>query len=176
MSYDVAGSREFQRRLKLQALAGVHLRNFFSEYGKLIVTDAKKIAPKFEGNLRGSLTFRHLPNTAGIPTGIEVFSRSPYALYVHGFYDKKFNMKQPWSRSKPHYPPISALQKWSEAKGLNPYLVQQAIGRKGTPIIPFFKIAIKQNEAERKLLLSKTGIKIEAQWRAGRRGTFGTKI
>ena len=176
MSFEVGGARELQRRLKLQALAGVHLRNFFSNYGKLIVTDAKKTAPRFEGKLRGSLTMRHLPSASGIPVGIELFSRSPYALYVHGFYDQKFNMKEPWSRSKPHYPPISALQQWADAKGINVYAVQSAIGRKGTPIIPFFKIAIKNNEAEKKLLLQKTGIKIEAQWRAGRRGSFGKKI
>jgi len=176
MSYDVLGAGELKRRLKLQALAGVHLRNFFAEYGKLIVTDAKKTAPRFEGNLRGSLTYKHLPTASGIPTGIELFSRSPYALYVHGYYDQKFNMKEPWSRTKPHYPPIKALQKWADAKGINVYAVQHAIGQRGTPIIPFFKIAIKNNEAQRKLLLSKTGIKIEAQWRAGRRGTLGTKI
>ena len=169
MSFSTGGFNRFEQRLKLQALAGVALGNFFSAYGQAVVTEAKQIAPRFEGKLRGSLTFKHAGiDATGIPIGIDVYSRSSYALYVHGFYDQKFNLKEPWSRSKPHYPPIKAITKWSKAKGLNPYAVQQAIGTKGTPLIPFFKIAINNNEAQRKLLLKKTGVQIEAKWTAGR--------
>lgn len=169
MSFSTGGFNNFNQRIQLHAVAGVALRNFFSAYGQAIVTDAKKIAPRFEGKLRGSLTFKHAGvDVTGIPIGIDVYSRSPYALYVHGFYDQKFKLKEPWSRSKPHYPPIKAITKWSRAKGLNPYAVQHAIGQRGTPIIPFFKIAINNNEAQRKLLLKKTGVQIQAKWTAGR--------
>jgi hypothetical protein len=169
MSFSTGGFNRFEQRLKLNSLAGVALRNFFSQYGQAVVTEAKTIAPRFEGNLRGSLTFKHAGiDATGIPIGIDVFSRSKYALYVHGFYDQKFKMKEPWSRSKPHYPPIKSIEKWSRAKGISPYAVQQAIGRKGTPIIPFFKIAIKNNEALKNVLLKKTGVQIQAKWTAGR--------
>lgn len=162
------GARALQKRLEFGALAGVPLRNFFSRYGQVVVTKAKKTAPRFKGNLRGSLTFQHVKGVGNIPLGIDVFSRSPYALYVHGFYDMRVRMSKPWTRSKPHYPPISALEEWSRAKGLNPYAVQHAIGTKGTPLIPFFKIAIKESETEKQLLLRSTGLKIEATWKAGR--------
>ena len=145
MSFKVSGADELNKRLRLNALGGTALRNFFSAYGQTVVTNSKKVAPRYKGNLRGSLTFKRVDGIGGLPVGIDVFSRSPYALYVHGFYDMRVNMKQPWSRSKPHYPPIKAIEGWSKDKGLNPYVVQQAIGQKGTPLIPFFKIGIKNS-------------------------------
>ena len=98
----------------------------------------------------------------------EVFSRSPYALFVHGFFDMKTRLNPPYTRSKPHFPPIKALEEWSKAKGISPYVVQQAIGKKGTPLVPFFKIGIKKSEPDRKLLLAKAGLQITATWNAGR--------
>lgn len=167
MANYVSGANQFKKRMELNALAGVALRNFFSMYGQTITVKAKKTAPRWRGNLRGSLTFDHV-NQAGFPQGIDLYSRSPYALYVHGYYDQRVNLKEPWSRSKPHYPPIKALRQWADDKGISPYVVQQAIGRKGTPLIPFFKIAIKDSEAEKKALLAGTAIAIETKWKVGR--------
>ena len=48
--------------------------------------------------------------------------------------------------------PIKALKPWAEAKGLNPYAVQQSIGKKGTPLVPFFLIAMKETKQQLKLL------------------------
>lgn len=168
MSFSVSGGNQLNKRLRLNALGGTALRNFFGAYGQVVVTKSKKEAPRFEGNLRGSLTFKRVDGVGGLPVGIDVFSRSPYALYVHGFYDMKVKMRKPWSRSKPHYPPISAIKGWSEAKGISPYAVQHAIGQRGTPLIPFFKIGIKNSESERKVLLAKAGLSITATWNAGR--------
>ena len=169
MQFQFQGGRQLAKRLELNALAGVALRNFFSRYGQLIVTTAKQEAPRFSGDLRGSLTFRQVQGLGGLPEGIDVFSRSNYALYVHGFYDENFKLKKPWSRTKPHFPPTKAIKPWADAKGIPVFLVQKAIAEKGTPIIPFFKIAIKKNEAEKRALLAGTGLKIEAQWNASRR-------
>jgi hypothetical protein len=159
MSFTVQGGDEIAKRMNLNKLGAVPLRNFFSAYGQVVVTKSKKETPRFKGNLRGSLTFKMARGIGGIPLGIDVFSRSPYALYVHGFYDMK---------TKPHYPPIKALEEWSKAKGISPYLVQKAIGEKGTPLVPFFKIGIKKSEPDRKLLLAKAGLQITATWNAGR--------
>ena len=177
MSFDIQGGRNLARRLDLNKLAGVALRNFFSAYGQLVVTTAKKEAPRFSGDLRGSLTFQHVRGAGGLPEGIDVFSRADHALFVHGFYDDDHKLSKPWSRSKPHWPPKKALQGWADAKGIPVYLVQKSIAEKGTPIIPFFKIAIKKNELNKKLLLQGTGLKIEANWKASRKlpkGTLGS--
>ena len=65
-------------------------------------------------------------------------------MYVHGDEKKsgRLRLTEPYTRSTPHYPPIKALKPWAEAKGLNPYAVQQSIGKKGTPLVPFFLIAM----------------------------------
>jgi hypothetical protein len=168
MSFSVSGANNINKRLQLSALGGVALRNFFSQYGQVVVTNSKKEAPRYKGNLRGSLTFKRIDGVGRLPIGIDVYSRSPYALYVHGFYDMKVKMRKPWSRSKPHYPPISAIKGWADDKDISPYAVQHAIGQRGTPLIPFFKIGIKKSEAEKKVLLKGTGLKITATWKAGR--------
>lgn len=163
------GGAQFRKRLELEKLCGVPLRNFFSEYGQLVVTTAKKEAPRFSGDLRGSLTFKMVMGFGGLPEGIDIFSRADHALFVHGFFDKGFRMSKPWSRTKPHWPPKKALEPWAAAKGIPVFLVQKSIAEKGTPIIPFFKIAINKNEQKKQVLLKGTGLKIEAQWHASRR-------
>ena len=168
MSFKVQGGDEIAKRMNLNKLGAVPLRNFFSAYGQVVVTKSKKATPRFKGNLRGSLTFKMARGIGGIPLGIDVFSRSPYALFVHGFFDMKTRLNPPYTRSKPHFPPIKALEEWSKAKGISPYVVQQAIGKKGTPLVPFFKIGIKKSEPDRKLLLAKAGLQITATWNAGR--------
>ena len=167
MSKAVTGFNQFKGRMELNALAGAALRNFFSQYGQLLTVEAKKNAPKWKGNLRGSITFKHV-GMGGFPDGIDLFSRSPYALKVHGNFNANVNLKEPWSRSKPHFPSISDLQEWSDDHGISPYVVQQAIGKRGTPLVPFFKIAINNTEAEKKVLLAGTALTMETKWKAGR--------
>ena len=177
MSFDITGARHLKQRLDFNKLAGVPLRNFFSSYGQLVVTTAKKEAPRFSGDLRGSLTFKMVRDVSQIPLGIDIFSRADHALFVHGFFDKGFRMSKPWSRTKPHWPPKKALQGWADAKGIPVFLVQKSIAEKGTPIIPFFKIAINKNEKKKQALLKGTGLQIEASWKASRRlpkGTLGS--
>lgn len=40
------------------------------------------------------------------------------------------------------YPPFSAIKKWAERKGLNPYAVQKSLGKKGTAGNPFWENAL----------------------------------
>ena len=100
MNFQVQGANQLNKRLQLPLLAGVALRNFYSAYGQTVVTKAKKEAPRFTGDLRGSITFQHVRGVGGMPLGIDVFSRSKYALFVHGFLDMRVNMKKPWTRSR----------------------------------------------------------------------------
>ena len=174
MSFDITGGRHLKKRLDFNKLAGVPLRNFFSQYGQIVVTTAKKEAPRFSGDLRGSLTFKMVRDVSQIPLGIDIFSRADHALFVHGFFDRGYRMSKPWSRTKPHWPPKKALQSWADAKGIPVFLVQKSIAEKGTPIIPFFNIAINKNENKKKLLLKGTGLQIEAKWKASRRLPKGT--
>ncbi len=41
--------------------------------------------------------------------------------------------------TKPHMPPVSALQDWAQSKGINPWAVAMSIKKKGTKANPFVK-------------------------------------
>ena len=82
---------------------------------------------------------------------------------------ENFRQSKPWSRSKPHFPPVQALVGWSRRKGLNPYLVASSIAKKGTPIVPFLKIGYNKTRAKRRALLAITSKDIERQWKQSRK-------
>ena len=44
--------------------------------------------------------------------------------------------------TKPHWPPIKAITKWANRKGIPPFLVARSIARKGTKANPFFDNAV----------------------------------
>ena len=66
MSFSVSGANNINKRLQLSALGGVALRNFFSQYGQVVVTNSKKEAPRYKGNLRGSLTFKRIDGVGDV--------------------------------------------------------------------------------------------------------------
>jgi len=44
--------------------------------------------------------------------------------------------------TKPHWPPMKAITKWANRKGIAPFLVARAIARRGTKANPFFDNAV----------------------------------
>lgn len=70
-----------------------------------------------------------------------VVSGAPHSLYVHGLSGRP-------GRTRPHFPPIAAVQPWAMFRGFpargGGFLVARAIAKKGTPIIPFLVIAAKK--------------------------------
>lgn len=49
--------------------------------------------------------------------------------------------------TKPHWPPIKAITKWANRKGIAPFLVARAIARRGTKANPFFDNAVLMGQA-----------------------------
>ncbi len=49
--------------------------------------------------------------------------------------------------TKPHWPPIKAITKWANRKGIPPFLVARSIARKGTKANPFFDNAVSLGQA-----------------------------
>jgi len=47
--------------------------------------------------------------------------------------------------SRPHRPPLSALQVWARRHGMNAFVLQRAIGRRGTRAHRVFARALEQN-------------------------------
>jgi hypothetical protein len=107
----------------------------------IIVTKGVAVpkVPVDRGDLAGR--WRETYSTAGGKISGTLENTSPYASYVHGDGTKK--------RSRPHWPPLEAIEGWAKRHGVPPYFVQRSISRKGTPLIPFLKDAVTETEQQR---------------------------
>ena len=140
------------------------------QQGQIIRKQAQKETPKFSGSLSRSIHVQRIKTRGRLPQSVKIYSSRSYAKYVHG--DEKISGKlkltKPYTRPKPHYPPIKKLKPWAEAKGLNPYAVQRSIGKKGTPLVPFFLIAEKKTRIKRNAVTRNTAKEIEREFKKGR--------
>ena len=168
MQIRVIGANKLRKRIDMHNLTYFPLRRYMDLTGALVADKAKQLAPEDLGDLKKGIGFKRLADVGRLPSGVDVYSRAPHSTYVHGFKDKNYRLSPPFSRSKPHYPPIKALEGWAKRHDINPYVVQQAIGKKGTPIIPFIKMAIRDTTRQRNALLREAGKAITVLWRSGR--------
>ena len=99
----------------------------------LVTRDAKKLSPVDTGTLRSSIA----PDITLKAHGIEGAVGSPlkYAPFVE-------------LGTRPHFPPLSALQVWARRHGVSARAVQLAIGRRGTKANEFLKGALENNTNE----------------------------
>lgn len=95
-----------------------------------ITADAKRLSVVDTGRLRSSIS--PAVEVAGKRVLGIVGSNVKYAPFVE-------------MGTKPHYPPLAALEKWANRHGISAYLVQRAIGKRGTKARPFLKPAFEAN-------------------------------
>lgn len=169
VSFKLTGANQLRKRLDLKNLTLKPLRNYYTATGMVVVKRAKKEAPKDTGFLKKEIGFKPIGTRGRIPAGVRIESNAKYSSYVHGYMHQNFRQSKPWSRSRPHFPPVSALTGWSRRKGINPYLVARAIARKGTPIIPYLKIGYNKTRPQRNMLLNIAHKDIERHWKQSRR-------
>jgi|TARA_R100001163_G_C5067744_1_gene207136 hypothetical protein len=165
----ILGINQLRKRLDIAKLGAKPLRTYYNSTGMVVVKEAKKHVPEDTGKLKDSITYNPVMQRGRLPAGIRIKADAKYASYVHGYMHENFRQSKPWSRSKPHFPPVQALVGWSRRKGLNPYLVALSIAKKGTPIVPFLKIGYNKTRAKRRALLAITSKDIERQWKQSRK-------
>ena len=132
MRITVRGVGELRAKFTVARLIALPMREFLAKALYTVEAEAKPLIPRDTGYLGRSL------QSAIVGTVGTLRTRAPHALYVHG------RPPNPPARSRPHFPPISAIAPWARRHGLNPYVVARAIARKGTRLIPFLTIAAKQ--------------------------------
>ena len=168
--FEIKGVEKLKDRLDLANMSAKPIRNLMRQQGQIIRKQAQKETPKFSGSLSRSIHVQKIQTRGRLPQSVKIYSSRSYAKYVHG--DEKISGKlkltKPYTRSKPHYPPIKKLKPWAEAKGLNPYEVQRSIGKKGTPLVPFFLIAEKKTRIKRNAVTRNTAKEIEREFKKGR--------
>ena len=100
----------------------------------LVEREAKKNAPVFTGQLRSSIQG-------------EVRTEGLFGQTVKGVIGSNA-LHAPWVElgTKPHWPPIAALEVWAQRKGLSAYLVARAIATRGTKAVRYLQRAIESNQ------------------------------
>ena len=111
----------------------------------LIEGSARGLAPKDTGRLAGSITH----NISGLTSRI-----GPSVAY--GLYVEK-------GRGAGKPPPVGAVAGWAARKGINPYVLARAIGRRGTRPRPYMLTAFNSNVGRVTALFSKVAVKVVAR-------------
>ena len=118
---------------------------FLYDYGHRVIDHAKDRAPVDKGRMRKSLRF------AWGPWGAAVTAKSPGGWVDQG--------------TKPHWPPVKALEGWAKRHGIPAFLVARSIARKGTKRTAWFTDAITDADRDLPGLLQRTASRIESGWR-----------
>lgn len=117
---------------------------FIWDYGHSILDHASQRSPVDTGKMRRSLRF------AWGPWGATVSAKSPAGWVDQG--------------TKPHWPPVKALEGWARRHGMNPFLVARKIALKGTPKTEWFTGAVKEASRELPRRLRRCAAGIEQRW------------
>jgi phage gpG-like protein len=115
----IHGMDDLIRRLGPQIIVNPK-RRFLSRSGIAVQSRAREKTPVDRGRLRNSIAVTISGDTAQI--GTNVF----YGIYVH-------------EGTRPHFPPVAALEGWASRHGTNAFAVARGISRNGTKARPFLR-------------------------------------
>ncbi len=133
LNTEIRGLVELQRKSEqvVRDLHGDPMLNAMRRATLLVQTDAKRLVPVDTGRLRSNITpdIRAEGNEVNGVVGSNVL----HALYVE-------------TGTRPHWPPVSALQVWARRHGTTAYAVARGISRHGTKGVHYLQRAVQQNE------------------------------
>ena len=129
---EIKGLVETQRKMEqvVSDLTGPPILEAFRDATLLVSNDAKVNAPVDTGRLRASIT----PEVRLQGSTIEgvVGTNVVYAAAVE-------------LGSRPHWAPLAALETWARRHGMNAYVLQRAIARRGTKPRRYLQRAFESN-------------------------------
>lgn len=133
----IRGKVEAQREMERIAgeLHGMPMLTAMRTSALLVERDAKQNAPVDTGRLRASITSQVMTTGAmGRNVRGVVGSNVIYSAAVE-------------LGSKPHFPPVRALETWARRKGLNAWAVAKGIAKRGTKAQRYLQRAFESNRA-----------------------------
>ncbi len=113
--------------LKAADSTSIELNTAIKKSAIFIQGQAAREAPVDTGRLRSSIGVQLLPLKAVVSPKVD------YAIYIH-------------QGTRPHFPPIRAIQTWAVRHGISPYALALAISRRGTKANPFMKRAAESSK------------------------------
>ena len=140
---DVKGLREAQRKMDQTArdLSGSPMVEAMRDSTMVVTRSARQNAPVDVGRLRASI----VPEVAQRDKTVRgiVGSNVVYAPYVE-------------LPTRPHWPPLAALEVWARRHGTTAFLVARAISRRGTKAIRYLQRAFTDNRNKIGEIFSRT--------------------
>ena len=130
----IKGLIEAQRNIE-QAIAdlkGKPMLDAMRDSLLIVQRDAKILSPVDTGRLRASITPEIRSRRENVIVGV-VGSNVMYAPYME-------------LGTRPHWPPIRALEVWARRHGTNAFLVARAISRRGTRPRRYLQRSFTQNQ------------------------------
>jgi hypothetical protein len=128
------------------ATLAAEVRGAMTAGSLLIEGAARGLAPKDTGRLAGSIT--HQISGGGANLQSKIGPSVAYGLYVEK------------GRRAGKQPPIGAISGWAARKGINPYVLARAIGRRGTRPRPYMLPAFQGKVGRVTALFMKIGVKV----------------
>lgn len=148
--FQIEGLERLQKLTAKSGMVGAELRKAFDASGFIVESEAKKLAPKFDGLLANTIT--HEVDPAPIPMHTIVGVGSRYAKYVHA------------GRKPGKMPPVKALERWAKKKGLNAWAVAKSIEKKGIKPKPFLTDALEAKKGSVVKQFDNALERIRLQW------------
>lgn len=132
-SVHIEGLEEVQRKFDgiPRELRGPAMESAMRKATMIVAADAKRNAPVDTGRLRASIT-PEVRNTWGSTVEGIVGSNVKYAPFME-------------LGTRPHFPPIAALETWARRHGTTAFLVCRAIARRGLKPRYYLKKALESN-------------------------------
>jgi hypothetical protein len=137
------------------------VRNGLNRLNEFVAELAAEKAPHDTGKLADSIkAFLNSIEDSGVRVAC------PYARYVHGQYAVP---APPTRRTVPHWPgsgfnPPASLDAWASSHGIPLRLVQIAIWKSGTPIVPFLAQAVEEATKDMDKFIGEIAAEIERNW------------
>lgn len=129
LSVEIEGLNELlEVAKKFPAEAAKEINDAIKKSILSLLGSARRFAPVDQGFLRGGGMQTRFSTLKGT-----LENTSPYAMFVH-------------EGTKPHWPPLDAIEPWAKRHGIPAFLVARKIATKGTEAKPFFNQAIDEEQ------------------------------
>ncbi len=134
LTYKIEGLEELLKNIDNRHLLSQALKDIFTKSTLTLQRNIQKKTTKVDtGRLRASITTEI--DKSELPQWGKVGTNTTYAPYVE------------WD-TKPHWPPIKALEPWAHRHNTSAYLVALGISRHGTKGVHMFQEGLEDSKAD----------------------------
>ena len=152
-SFTFKGIDQMQRKLRDPRLLGKPIGKALLDSGHYAIGQVKERTPSDRGRARNSYGNPEV-DPSPIPKWVKIGSNLEYIEALE-------------KGTRPHWPPISALQPWARRHGIPAFLVARAISQRGTKAHHMMEEGIEATQGFFNKRMRAAAREIEQRWRRG---------